>query len=98
MALIKDFSVFDKYNRKPCAICNAEATSTYISSKNHDLNDNLISLCRVHKARLEESGMNSFVKRYPKMALILIKKGFKFSKESLLWENYDITGDEYDSE
>jgi len=99
VARIIDKKLLRSYHDKKCLICNTQAESHHIKSKGsggHDLDDNLLPLCRVHHAQCHAIGLNRFAMKYIQIADTLLAKGWQFDDYNAKWINYSLLGGESD--
>lgn len=88
---VKNRQLLDEVKSKPCVVCgkgpsDPDHLATRGSGGNDELS-NLWPLCRQHHTEKHQIGLNTFIRRYPHLALELKRKGWEFCNVRKKWAN-----------
>jgi len=89
---IKNFDLLEQIRKQPCLVCRKISGEVHhIKSRGsggHDIESNLIPLCRVHHTEVHKIGLNRFSEKYKEMSLFLTSNGWEFSASVNKWKNF----------
>jgi len=93
VARIINKALLQSYHSKKCIICNTQAEPHHIKSVGsggHDLDDNLLSICRLHHHQAHAMGLRRFTDKFPQVESELITKGWELDEYTNKWVNYNL--------
>jgi hypothetical protein len=83
MDRIEDDQLRKHFSRRPCDLCGKYPSphndGHHIKSRGshgHDVEENLVTLCRAHHQMIHQYGINKMIAEFPRLETILIEKGW----------------------